>query len=52
MRIYVITWLSSSAASQDGIQVQLLLRNFASEFPVFVSSAAEAPVRANVAASL
>jgi hypothetical protein len=47
-----ITWISSFAASQDGIQVQLLLHNFASEFPVSVSSAAEAPVHTNAAASL
>jgi hypothetical protein len=51
-RLYVITWFSSSAASQDGVQVHLLLHHFASEFLVSVSSAADGPVHASVAASL
>jgi hypothetical protein len=51
-RRFVITWFSSSAASQDGVQVHWLLHHFASEFLVSVLSTADAPVRAAVAANL
>jgi hypothetical protein len=48
----LITWFSFGAASQDGVQIRWLLYCFASEFPVFVSPAHDAPLCTAATASV